>query len=570
MKNMRLQSLSILSHGERKAREDSFDSEVTVVIGENDVGKSHIIKSIFAAFGADAAVVNEKWKVAQAIVALQFSVNEATYTILRANNQFGLFNSDQRLLWSESSIVKGVAPRIADLLDFEIELPNRDGVLITPPPQFCFLPFYQDQDRGWDDQWASFNAVQMLPDYRRSLLEFHTGIRPREYYRARAAKAEAVRQQNELKAERKALERAAARLQAGRSAIGVPFEPSAFVEQIDRLLTELNELSSLYEDVRKKVAELQSRRAVLAEQIEIAGTALRELDQDFRFMQEVTDSEITCPTCHAVYENDFANRFGLIGDADACRGFLASARLSLYEVEHDIERHRRTMSEYQGRAETIEAILAETRGTIKLGDMLKDESERMLDVTIAEERRMIDQGIGEWLLKENEAAKIMSQFGSEKRKKEIIEYYGQKLTEFAYELGVEFTSRVSKSVSPKINETGSYGTRAILAYHYAILHTIREFTSSCLTPIILDTPLQQDQDNKNAEAIIRFIRDRRPRDMQLILGTVSLHGVEYPGIQIEPDTTFSLLRQDEYERVASNIAPLFDQMMRTDAKLPLT
>lgn len=562
MKSMRLLKLSLLSHRERRAREESFDRDVTVILGENDVGKSHLIKSAFAAFGADAAVVNEKWKLAQSIIALEFAVDDVQYTIVRANNQFGLFDSGGQLLWSESLLVKEVAPKIAALLDFEIELPMKDDTLITPPPQFCFLPFYQDQDRGWNDQWASFKALNMLPDYRRSLLEYHTGIRPREYYRARAAKAEAVRQQHELKAERKALDRAAARLQAGRTAVGVPFEPEQFVDQINRLLVELNELGSQYDGVRKKVSELQSRRAVLVEQIEIADSALRELDQDFRFMQEVTDSEITCPTCHAVYENDFANRFGLIGDADACRGFLASARLSLIEVERDIETHRRAMSEYQGRARKVEAILAETRGTIKLGDMLKDESERMLDVTIAAERAMIQQGINDWLLKEHEAVETMNQFGSAKRRKEILEFYSRKLTSFAHELGVEFTVTVGKSVAPRINETGSYGTRAILAYHYAILHTIREFTSSCLAPIILDTPLQQDQDKHNADAILRFIRDRRPPDMQLLLGTVSLHGVDYPGHRIEPDTTFSLLREDEYERVAAIIAPMFDQMMR--------
>jgi len=109
----------------------------------------------------------------------------------------------------------------------------------------------------------------------------------------------------------------------------------------------------------------------------------------------------------------------------------------------------------------------------------------------------------------------------------------------------------------------------VLAYHYAILHTIRAFTSSCLAPIILDTPLQQDQDKHNADAILKFIRDRKPEDMQLILGTVSLHGVSYPGHKIHPDTEFGLLKDDEYDNVAEYVAPFFDQIMNPDVGVAL-
>lgn len=562
MKNLKLQKLFLLSHRERRARAVEFDADVTVVRGGNDVGKSHLIKSIYAAFGAEAAVVNEKWKSAQPAIAVEFTINGSAFTILRVNNQFGLFDADQELMWSESALVKEVGRRIAALLDFEIELPTKDEALITPPPQFLFLPFYQDQDRGWNDQWGSFKSVSMLTDYRRSLLEYHTGIRPREYYRARAEKTEAVRLQGELKAERKALDRATARLQANRTALGVPFEPEEFAEQIDCLLAELNEISLQYEAVRKKFAELQSRRAELVEQIEIAGSALHELDHDFHFMQDVADSEITCPTCHAVYENDFAHRFGLIGDADACRGFLMSARAALLVVERDIDREKKGIAEFQGRTKTLNKILSETRGKIKLQDMLKDESQRMLDRTIAAEQTTIQEGINLWLGKEREASEKMKEYYSPNRKKDILRFYRDKLTAFATELGVHFVDAVGKTVAPKINETGSYGTRAFIAYHFAVLHTICEFSTSCLGPIVLDTPLQQDQDKQNADAILRFIRDRRPAGTQLIMGSVSLHGVDYPGRKIEPDEEENLLQADEYADVSAYITPLFNRMMR--------
>lgn len=128
----------------------------------------------------------------------------------------------------------------------------------------------------------------------------------------------------------------------------------------------------------------------------------------------------------------------------------------------------------------------------KLRDMLKDESERIVDATIAAERDVIDLGISGWSEKEDAASALMKELSDSGRKAKIVSFYAEKLIAFASDLAVDFGKAARKSVSPKINETGSYGPRAILAYHFALLHTIREFTTSCLCPIILDTPLQQD------------------------------------------------------------------------------
>lgn len=404
----------------------------------------------------------------------------------------------------------------------------------------------------------------MFPNFRKSILEYHTGIRPKEYYSAQARRADAQREQNELKAERRALDRATSRLRKGRSPLTVTFSPELFGDQIEQLLAELNELRAIYDRVKHTISDLQSRRAVLVEEIEIARLALSELDADVKFTQSLAEAQVICPTCNTVHENDFANRFNLINDADACRGFLASARHSLSEVEADVARQMQSLRGYGDRIGRIDALLEEKRGAIKLRDMLNDESERIVDATIAAERAVIDSGIAEWQSKENDAAELMKAHSSAKRKAEIVAFYAKKLSSFAVELGVTFGPAVKSSVSPKINETGSYGPRAILAYHFALLHTIREFSTSCLCPIILDTPLQQDQDEKNAAAIIAFALKNRPRDMQLVLGTVSLHGAKYEGHVINPQVKESLLRDDEFDTVNAYLRPFINKMLGKD------
>jgi len=564
MKNLKFRRLLLLSRIEGKARQATFDDGTTVVFGENDTGKSHLIKSIYAAFGADASVVNEKWSKASVATMLEFSVDGVMHSILRFDGQFALFDAADNLVWSGASLVKEVGPRIAQLLDFTIELTSKSDDLIVPPPQFCFLPFYQDQDRGWDDTWSSFKSLSMITDFKKSIIEYHTGIRPREYYSAKAKRADAQREQNELKGERRALDRATARLRNGRSPITVTFSPMLFEKQIDQLLAEVNDLRAIFNGIKFRISELQSRRAVLVEEIEVARAALAELDADVKFTQNLADAQVVCPTCNTVHENDFASRFNLISDADACRGFLASARHSLIEVEADVARQMQSLRAYDDRIGRIDALLEQQRGEVKLRDMLNDESERIVDATIAAERAVIDESISGWRTKEDEAAQLMKTHSSAKRKAEIVAFYAKKLSAFAVELGVTFEASTKKSVSPKINETGSYGPRAVLAYHFALLHTIREFTTSSLCPIILDTPLQQDQDEKNAAAIIAFALKNRPRDMQLVLGTVSMHGAKYDGHSINPKVKESLLREEEFDIVNAYMRPFINKLLGQD------
>ncbi|MDK8188091.1 MULTISPECIES: hypothetical protein [Sphingomonas] len=92
MKNLKLRRLLLLSRLEGKARQEKFDESTTVVFGENDTGKSHLIKSIYGAFGADASVMNEKWTKASVATMLEFSVDGAIHSILRFDNQFALFD----------------------------------------------------------------------------------------------------------------------------------------------------------------------------------------------------------------------------------------------------------------------------------------------------------------------------------------------------------------------------------------------------------------------------------------------------------------------------------------------
>ncbi|ESU31309.1 hypothetical protein G3A_17425 [Bacillus sp. 17376] len=106
-----------------------------------------------------------------------------------------------------------------------------------------------------------------------------------------------------------------------------------------------------------------------------------------------------------------------------------------------------------------------------------------------------------------------------KRHQEIKSQYFQLIKVFLLRLDVHPVAESSfKPITSTINESGSGVPRALVAYYYSILHTMKKYSTSTFCPIIIDSPNQQDQDEKNLKKMMEFIFNEQPEDSQLILG----------------------------------------------------
>lgn len=73
MKKLRFKEISFLSYSSRKARRISLDSDIVIIKGDTDTGKSCISKSLFSALGTSIKSIPETWKNDNIVVLLKFT-----------------------------------------------------------------------------------------------------------------------------------------------------------------------------------------------------------------------------------------------------------------------------------------------------------------------------------------------------------------------------------------------------------------------------------------------------------------------------------------------------------------
>lgn len=556
-----IKKLTILSIPEKSARTLTFHPQTNLITGENDVGKSSIIKSIYHSLGADVHFDNV-WEKADAISLLTFSYSNKDYMILRSREHFGLFDIHGNLLNSFDSIIKGLSPHFAKLFNNKLKLKqSQTNQRIPVSPAIQFLPFYIDQDKSWTKPWDSFEGLGVFSGFKRDLINFVAGIRPNEYFLLSERIEKLSAQLTTLKNELGVLSSAKKTVEKHIPKATFDIDIKAFKRDIDRLLVKLEALKNKENEYRKNLIKQKNKEAFIDNEINLVNKSIREINKDYEHSLNELDGEITCPTCNAIYESSMVSRFGLLEDIDTCRSLLSDYLEDKKKITKEVTKLEHQLNLQVAKVREITALLNEKKGKVRLKDLIQNESSRQVKEIFNRSQSNYSTQISGIEEQKSGLEADRSKLNNKERKESIVSKFNTLIDLFLIKLNVHTLSSDGFSDIPlSVKSQGSDTPRALLAYYYAILFTSKEFTSLPLFPLVIDSPNQQDQDAKNRKKIIKFIFDNTPDDYQLILGTVDLHGVEYDGHTISPSTKLKLLDRDEFEDSYAEIAPLIDKL----------
>jgi energy-coupling factor transporter ATP-binding protein EcfA2 len=572
VKKLIFKNVWILSKAEKKGISLSLSPGVNLLTGENDVGKSTLVKSLYHCLGADTPQLNNSvWKKANPIYCVYVEIAGDGFYIVRDEKYFGVFNARRELLSRYVGVTgeKGIAHFLNQKLDFNIELERQaDSKLGIAGPAFYFLPFYVDQDEGWSTSWSSFVGLRQFSNYRKLMIEYHLGVRPQSYYDAKKKELDLKHQLSDIEGDRVSMQAARDSVQKRKQRTLVDLDPAAFRQEMEEAVDQYNAVYDQQQEVLSRLKDARNQRNTIDGELELVRRAIAELEGDYRYAESPDTPEIVdCPTCGTGFTNSFVERFGILDDIDHCHALVdqwlkrrSTASDHLQEIEGEY-------AQFAGQLSGLEAVLARTKHNVTLSEVIASEGMKEMvrslnnDINQMLDRERVIQGS---IDKNAEELKVDS-----KRKREIVAWYKARMKEFLNALNVGVLSEedyktLDKQI--KLNALGSDLPRSLLAQYFAFLHTMDEFTSFVLCPMIIDSPFQQEQDPANREAILEFTLSKRLKDQQMILATISLDEFSKNPLlsgatKLELDDKLSLLQSDQYDTVLTEIGELHGETL---------
>lgn len=554
MKRLKFHRISLLSLAEKKAKTVSFSPKITVILGSNSVGKTCLLRSLFWTLGAEPDF-HKKWVQANIYSRLEFSVDDVKYSCLRHGSSFSVYDHKNKLIKSFSSVTNGLAPYFAELFDFPIKLTDKYSHLINLPPAYMFLPYYVDQDKSWQNNWSAFSRLFQFPSgWKKALVEFHTGIHPKEYYIEKGIQDALQVEIERITAELELLKEILSNFESTFANGAFNLDSRVFEREIKELLSGCEQLKIQQDDYKRKYTEYYNHRVSLDRQIEITSNALSEVAKDVRYANK-EGIEVECPTCGATYENTFEARFAIAKDAERCEELLFELKSERVDVTEKMQKLDVLFERSSGDLAKIEQLLSVKKGQLQFKDVIESEGGKQAKSVISKHREKLFTDLGKKETQIKACKTRLKQFDDKQRKSEILSTYLGAMRHALAELNVNLAESDYKELDSKVGESGSKKPRALVAYYISILHTIYKHSTSTFCPIVVDSPNQQAQDKENLPRMLAFIKDSQPPESQMVLGLESTEGIAFGGTVVELKEKESLLSSGEYERVFSEMRP---------------
>lgn len=575
MRSLVFKEVSILSKAEKKARKVTFKPGLNLLTGENEVGKSTLIKALYHTLGADAPQLqNSRWKKARPIYCLRFTLGGKEYYVLRDEKYFGVFDAQKKLISRHTGISgeRGIAHFINPLLLFHIELERKeDTKLGLAGPAYYFLPFYVDQDEGWTTSWSSFNGLLQFSGYRKSMIEYHLGVRPQSYYDAKRRSVEFTDKLQKLGAEKATLLAVRECYHKRKAARQVDLDPAVFRKEVEELVVRYNDVYGRQQQVLQELKEVRNERHGIENEILILRKAVRELDADYAFAEDPdTTDPVGCPTCGTEIANSIVERFGILDDIDQCYALIDQRQKKLVDVEAEEKTVNDKYRKVTAELSPIDELLRRQKENVTFAAFVSSEGIKDVMASLSEDIAALT---AQEIDAQTDLARLADNLKVDsKRKKEITEFYQARMKQFLGYLNVHVLEAADyKSYDKQIkhNALGSDLPRSLLAQYIAFLHVMHKFNEFVLCPFVIDSPLQQEQDDTNENAIFEFIFTRVLSGQQLILGTVSVAGVSKDvmpddAYEIPLNDKYGLLRADQYSEVSTDIGDMHTATLATD------
>jgi hypothetical protein len=548
-------TLWLVSERDESARKQSFGNR-TLLFGKNGTGKSRIIKNLYWAFGCNVRERNAGVWDPTTIAGVEFSFRDSEYLVLRDGKRLGMFDADNRLLFSSDN-VSAWERALGDFFGFKLQLRRPGhGSFSQAGPDYMFLPFYMDQDGSWGAEWESFDNLSQFSGWEATTFEAFIGLRPHAYFEAKHKSkevgAQLTERRNELEAQRLAFKRVQDVLPKNLPSLNV----HAFRTELTDLGRKALRLQQEQVRLRGQLLGVVNTRQKVSSELKVAQDAYKELRGDFAYLTERQGKQIECPTCGTVHENSFHARLQLTEDAESLAGLISELRMQADECAGKEASLRTNLRTIEKHVAELESLQIERRARLRLEDVLASQSKKTLDTAF--HRVTTDLGAVIRRLEEAKAVAdaLVKKYEDRDRQKKVLAFYADEVRSLSNLLNVPSDEQIPEPRPGSRAKTGgSSRPRSLLAVHLSLLATNSEWGESPMFPFVVDTPQQSGQDDENLGKMIGTLGNAAGTNHQVILAAERLpEGVDLGSFETVgfPEKR-SAMSKDSYTTVVARL-----------------
>lgn len=514
MKNIRFKEILFLSYREKKARRISLDSDVVVIKGGNGSGKSCLLKSLYGVFGAQVNKYPEGWDPHFIVVLLKFQIDGVTHRALRIGKDYYLLNPDNTA-FSETNSMEEQVKALSILFGFDLYYYSDQSQKKRLPVGCFFMPFYIDQDSGWQQPWSSFTQVGN-EQVKRNVMLYYTGVVNYDYYLSKShllsLQSDYRRWKNEKTIQNNFISIIRDKLKSHNT---MSLTEDAFKQEIDTFVTKIQNLKEKQNKILKELEELYYDKLFKEGRVASLHANIKAIEDDFNYALQ-HDDLLICPVCGAQTENTALARLAMNVDKEDSRELIMKYKMELDEIKRRIERANKKSDELKKQIGEIETLITTKKEEYTLKEYLDNKVIEKLQELFFENEQEFNENIQrvEYDIKEEED-KLKTLKGSN-RHKVILDDFNACMHVYSKELGSSFDKNKVHGLGEKIKGSGSSHPKETLAYFFSYLTIMHKYSTPIMLPIVIDEFKQNGTTDQSIDKMIGFAINHRPKNGQVI------------------------------------------------------
>lgn len=514
MSKMFFKSILIADVQSLKARFVTFQKGLNVITSsENHVGKSSVIKSLYDTLGAEVHF-DTRWNKDTKLSVVVIDVDGDEYQVVRFIKKFAIFKGNN-LIHLSNSVTKQLAPKLSEIFDFSVYLTEKQGKknVVQAPPAFTFMPYYIDQDKGWNNLYESFERMDQFakPERAKSLF-FHLGL----FTKKRIEQQAKIDQLRDL----------VRSLQEQEQRLNITIK--SLTEEVSNIIPADNEdeLKRHMATPKKEIEEIVQEIGLVRNKIQEFSTILQQHEYQLDIIkkfQQIQSSEQTkkiigyvCPKCGYEFNEEIYNLVRNNYNQSNADYIRAQIELIVNNIKDELKAQEERYIDLMAKLKEQENAYDESQDAYEayLRHRGLKETVRKYSTELAQNRIMQSEY-------ENEIKSIQKELHKNPEKKDIEQTYINYVKQNIIALRAwtqEYEGKIR--LLQALNAQGSLLPKIILSQYNALFQTMASLNNSIIQfPFVIDSPREKESSISSSKEILNMI-SKISYLPQIILATV--------------------------------------------------